>query len=64
MPVLYGVILTAWGFAGVTGPQIVAFLKDHAPKDAAHYAFAIAAGMLLTGVVITLFLSDRKFAQS
>ena len=64
MPVIYGVILTAWGFAGVTGPQIVAFLKDHAPKDAAHFAFAIAAGMLLTGVVITLFLNDRKFAQS
>ena len=64
MPVLYGVILTAWGFAGVTGPQIVAFLKDHAPKEAAHFAFAIAAGMLLTGVVITLFLNDRKFAQA
>jgi len=64
MPVLYGVILTAWGLAGVTGPQIVAILKDHAPKEAAHYTFATAAGMLLAGVVITLFLSDRKFAQS
>lgn len=64
MPVVYGVILTAWGFAGVTGPQIVAFLKDHAPKDAAHLTFAIAAGMLLAGLVITAFLSDRKFAQA
>lgn len=64
MPVVYGVILTAWGFAGVTGPQIVALLKDHAPKDAAHLAFAIAAGMLVAGLALTVFLSDRKFAQA
>jgi len=61
MPVIYGVILTAWGFAGVTGPQIVAVLKDRVPRDAARFTFAIAAGMLLFGLLLTLFLSDRRF---
>ena len=63
MPVIYGVILTAWGLAGVSGPQIVAVLKDRLPKDAAHYSFAIGAGMLLFGLLLTLFLNDRKFAS-
>jgi OFA family oxalate/formate antiporter-like MFS transporter len=44
---VYGIILTAWGAAGVAGPLIFAQIKG-AP------ALYTAAGMLLTGFVITL----------
>nr|WP_320130947.1 OFA family MFS transporter [uncultured Holophaga sp.] len=63
MPVLYGTILTAWGLAGVTGPQVVAFLKDHMPAKAAGFTFVTGAAMLLVGVLITLFLNDGKFVS-
>src|SRR5699024_8865617 len=29
MPVIYGVILTAWAMAGIAGPQMAAFIRDH-----------------------------------
>ena len=35
MALAYGVILTAWSAAGIVGPQVVAFLKDHYAEQAA-----------------------------
>ena len=61
MPVIYGAILTAWGCAGITGPQIVAYLKDLSPHLAAHYTFMLGAILLFSGLLITFLLSDRKF---
>lgn len=61
MPVVYGTILTAWGCAGIVGPQIVAFLKDNFDKQAAHYTFLSAASLLLLGLCIAFALSNRKF---
>lgn len=60
MPVAYGAILTAWGIAGIVGPQMVALLKDHFGGQAANYSFAIAAVLLLLGLVATCTLDSRK----
>jgi OFA family oxalate/formate antiporter-like MFS transporter len=61
MPVIYGTILTAWGCAGIVGPQIVAFLKDNFDKQAAQYTFVSASVLLLLGLFITFVLDNRKF---
>jgi OFA family oxalate/formate antiporter-like MFS transporter len=60
MPVLYGCILTAWSAAGVVGPQVVARLKDHYGAEAAGHAFALGAGLLALGFVLSLLLRDRE----
>ncbi len=62
MPVVYGTILTAWGCAGIVGPQIVAFLKDNFDKQAAQYTFLSASVLLLLGLLITFALNNKKFA--
>ena len=55
MPVLYGSILTAWSAAGVVGPQVIAWLKDHCGAQASERAFALGAGLLAIGFVLSLF---------
>lgn len=64
MPVVYGTILTAWGCAGIVGPQIVAFLKDNFDKQAAHYTFVSASLLLLSGLVITFALNNKKIVPN
>ncbi|MDR7868503.1 MAG: OFA family MFS transporter [Sporomusaceae bacterium] len=61
MPVVYGSILTAWGLAGIVGPQIVAFLKDNYAGQAAPYSFISASLLLLVGLFITFILSNKRF---
>ncbi len=61
MPVVYGSILTAWGLAGIVGPQIVAFLKDNYAGQAAQYTFVTASVLLLAGLFITFILSNKRF---
>lgn len=60
MPVIYGAILTAWSAAGIVGPQIAAFIKDHWAADAAPYTFAAGAASLSIGFAIALCTSDGK----
>ncbi len=60
MPIIYGCILTAWGFAGIVGPQIVAFLKDNFAAQAAQYTFISAAVLLFLGLLITFVLKKDK----
>jgi OFA family oxalate/formate antiporter-like MFS transporter len=62
MPFVYGVILTAWGFGGVVGPQIVAYFKDNFAAQAGRYVFMSAAALLGLGVVLTLILKDEKWS--
>ena len=64
MPVVYGAILTAWGVGGIVGPQIVAFLKDNFPNQAAQYTFISASVLLFLGLLITFALSNKKFAPN
>jgi OFA family oxalate/formate antiporter-like MFS transporter len=63
MPVVYGTILTAWGCAGIAGPQIVAFLKDNLQKRAADYTFIIGACLLTAGLLITFFINNDRFIK-
>jgi OFA family oxalate/formate antiporter-like MFS transporter len=60
MPVAYGAILTAWGCAGIAGPQLVAFLKDNFAAQAASYTFTSAAALLAFGLLIAFVLNDDK----
>lgn len=60
MAVVYGTILTAWSAAGVAGPQLVAFLKDHYGPDASRYAFLASAVLVAAGFVLALALRDRR----
>jgi OFA family oxalate/formate antiporter-like MFS transporter len=60
MPTVYGTIITAWGTAGIVGPQIVAFVKDHYAAQAAQYSFITGASLLLLGLLITLALSNKR----
>lgn len=58
MAEIYGAMLTAWGAAGVAGPQIVAWLKDHRPEQAASQVFLLGALLLAAGFVATLLLRN------
>lgn len=60
MPVVYGTILTAWSVAGIVGPQLVAWLKDHAAQRAGSLSFLIGAGFLAVGFAVSLAVSDRQ----
>jgi OFA family oxalate/formate antiporter-like MFS transporter len=63
MAAVYGAVLTAWGVAGVVGPQIVAVLKDRVSDRASTLSFAIGAGLLGLGFLLSLLLSDRPAAK-
>jgi OFA family oxalate/formate antiporter-like MFS transporter len=58
MAEVYGAMLTAWGAAGVVGPQAVAWFKDHRPADAAASAFLAGALALSAGFVASLLLRE------
>lgn len=62
MSVVYGIILTAWSMAGIVGPQLVAFIKDNYASQAAKYTFIAGASLLLFGLIVSLFASNKKFA--
>lgn len=59
MPIAYGAMLTAWSAGGIVGPQLVAYLKDQAPERASFWAFALTAGVLLLGLLISLAIKDK-----
>lgn len=61
MPVIYGVILTAWSAGGIVGPQIVAWLKDHYAQQAGPAAFLVSAAFLLLGLTLSAGLTDKPF---
>jgi OFA family oxalate/formate antiporter-like MFS transporter len=58
MAMAYGAILTTWGIAGIVGPQVVAWLRDHYPQNASTYAFDVGAAFLLVGFVVSLGLRN------
>ncbi len=59
MPVMYGTILTAWSAGGFVGPLIIGFLKDHFASQASYFAFLLAAGVLIIGLVLSTALSNE-----
>lgn len=63
MPVVYGVILTAWSTAGIVGPQIAAFIKDNYADNSATYTFIAGTIMLVIGVAIAFTLNNKSLAD-
>ena len=60
MPVVYGALLTAWSAAGLAGPQLAAYFRDHHAHAAAAYAFQCAIAILAVGLLAAFALSDRR----
>lgn len=63
-PVVYGFILIAWSAAGVVGPQIVAFMKDKYPENAANYSFIAGAILLAIGLLISFLLNNKPISET
>ena len=62
MPVMYGVILTAWSIGGIFGPQVAAFIRDfyaRSPKLIGPTTYLTGIILLSIGFLITLFLSNK-----
>jgi len=63
MPVVYGVLLTAWSAAGIAGPQLVAYFRDYHAQAAATYAFESGIAILAVGLVASLAMAGRGGAR-
>lgn len=62
MPVMYGVILTAWSMGGIVGPQVAAFIRDfyaQNPEMIGPRTYLTGILLLTVGFLITLFLSNK-----
>jgi OFA family oxalate/formate antiporter-like MFS transporter len=63
MPVVYGVLLTAWSTGGIVGPQMAAIIKDRFPENASFYTFLIGAAILAFGLLISFSINDKPFSK-
>jgi len=63
MPVVYGVLLTAWSAAGIAGPQLVAYFRDQHAQAAATYAFESGIAILAVGLIASLAMAGRGGAR-
>ena len=62
MPVMYGLILTAWSIGGIVGPQVAAFIRDfyvRSPELIGPTTYVTGIVLLSIGFLITLFLSNK-----
>jgi len=59
---IYGLMLTAWGFAGVFGPMLIANIRE----SSGHYAGAlkVIAVVVLVSAVLPLITHPPKEEQS
>jgi len=60
MSVMYGAILTAWAGAGITGPLIVASLKDNYPDHAIIYSCLMGVLFLGTGFIFSFLVTNER----
>jgi OFA family oxalate/formate antiporter-like MFS transporter len=58
---IYGLMLTAWGFAGVLGPTLIAYIR----QTTGHYteALDVIAGVMLVGAVIPFLIRPPSGAR-
>lgn len=63
MPVVYGMILTAWSAGGIVGPQMVGIITDKWPKDAGYYSFLASTAFVAIGFLATFLLSNERFEK-
>lgn len=67
MAVIYGAVLTGWSFGGVVGPQLAAWLRDHAVTTASATGGWIAAcggALALVGLMCACGLRDQPPSSS
>jgi MFS transporter, OFA family, oxalate/formate antiporter len=55
---VYGAMLTAWGIAGVVGPQLISFVKDSTGEYT--NAFYIIAGIMLVSAIVPFIVRPPK----
>lgn len=66
MPVVYGVILTAWSVGGIVGPQIAAFIRDFyskTPEMIGPRTYLVGAIFLGIGFIVTLTLTNKSITD-
>ncbi len=66
MPVVYGVILTAWSIAGIVGPQVAAFIRDTYADRAeliGPRTYMAGAIMLGIGLIVAFTLSNKSITE-
>lgn len=62
MPVVYGVMLTAWSVGGIVGPQFAAFIRDMnegQPELIGPRTYLTGAVLLGIGFLVSLLLSNK-----
>ncbi|MGO3285946.1 MAG: MFS transporter [Mesonia sp.] len=67
MPVVYGVILTAWSIGGIVGPQVAAFIRDYyanTPELIGSRTYIAGTILLGLGFIISLMLSNKSITES
>ena len=55
---IYGLMITAWGFGGVLGPQLISIMYDATQSYAG--AFRIIAGIMLVSAIIPFIVRPPK----
>jgi MFS transporter, OFA family, oxalate/formate antiporter len=55
---VYGAMLTAWGIAGVVGPQLISYIQDSTGEYTS--AFYIIAGIMLVSAVIPFIVRPPR----
>lgn len=63
MPIIYGVILTAWSIGGIVGPQVAAFIRDFyvdSPAMIGSRTYMAGTILLVIGFLITLTLTNKS----
>lgn len=60
MSSIYGIILTAWSFAGILGPLYVGYLKDNYPNKTVVYCFLIGVAFLSLGFIFSMLLNNER----
>ncbi|MGO3181764.1 MAG: L-lactate MFS transporter [Aequorivita sp.] len=66
MPVVYGVILTAWSIGGIIGPQLAAFIRDFymkTPEMIGPRTYLAGAILLSLGFVVSLMLTNKSITE-
>jgi len=66
MPIIYGVILTAWSIGGIVGPQIAAFIRDFyagTPELIGPRTYMAGIVLLGIGLLVSLTLSNKSITE-
>ncbi|MDY0076989.1 MAG: OFA family MFS transporter [Bacteroidales bacterium] len=66
MPIIYGVILTAWSIGGIVGPQLAAFIRDFYVKSPHMIGSrTYMAGIILLGIglLVSLTISNKSITE-